>query len=104
MTSRAIIRDKFGRRIAPDGSPDIRKLFANKRTVPVAGAAAATNIAVEDADATDITTDAIILAVYRIDGTVGDYIDEASVTSAGNIQLATTDTTGFVLAVEYTEP
>jgi len=97
MTSRAILDQK----LEAVFTPELAEILKNKKTITVAGTTAATNIAVADEESNDIKTSAIILACYRADGTVGNYLDEASVTSAGNIQLATTETTGFVLAVEY---
>lgn len=68
----------------------------------VAGAAAVTNIAVSG-----IATADVLVAVLQADisgGNVVDIIDrtsEASITSAGNIQLSTTATTGDKLIVLY---
>lgn len=68
----------------------------------VAGAAINTNIAIAG-----IATADTLLAVIQFDistGTVVDVIDrksEASITSAGNIQLTTTNTTGDKLLVAW---
>lgn len=61
----------------------------------VAGAAAVTNIAIAG-----ITLDAEIVSVlHNTAGVIVDLTTEAAVTSAGNIQLSTTDTTGDQLIV-----
>lgn len=68
-----------------------------KRTSIVAGAAAATNIAIAG-----ITQDAHLLSVIQMSGGVpADATADASVTSAGNIQLATINSTGDTLMVEW---
>lgn len=77
----------------------IQELQRLKVTV-VAGAAAVTDIAV----AGILTTDTLV-AVLHEDGTSGvtqsNLVSEASITSAGNIQLATTATTGDKLVVYW---
>lgn len=97
MTSRAILDQKV-EAVFP---PYLAEIFKKKKTITVDGDSAATNIAVADEESNGILASAIVTACYRVDGTVGNYLDEVDVTSAGNIQLTTTDTTGFVLAVEY---
>lgn len=68
----------------------------------LSGAAAVTNIAVSG-----IATADVLVAVLQFDVSGGnvvnviDRLSEASVTSAGNIQLATTDTTGDKLVLIY---
>lgn len=71
----------------------------------VAGAAINTNIAISG-----IRKDAELLAVLQVEpdnGVTGtmltDRASEASVTSAGNIQLTTTNTTGKQLLVVYAQ-
>lgn len=67
------------------------------QTATVAGAAAATNIAISG-----ITTqDTIESVVEFAAGVPTDRTAEASITSDGNIQLSTTDTTGDVLLVRW---
>ena len=80
-----------------EGSPTLLDLIKEMRALKVSvvtGAAAVTNIAV-----TGIATEDTILAVVGVDGdnatlalTVIDVTGEASITSAGNIQCATTNT------------
>jgi hypothetical protein len=73
------------------------------KTTVVAGAATATNIAV-----TDIATTDKIVSCMQVDRnataaniTYADLTSECSITSAGNIQLSTTTTTGDVLVVTW---
>jgi len=78
-------------------------LKARRQSLSVGGAAAAVNIpvagirvgdlllAVSGHDQTDVTTAP----------TMDNLFDEASITSDGNIQCSTTDTTNFVLQVEW---
>lgn len=73
------------------------------RSAVVAGTTAATNIAV-----TGITLQDRLVAVVRLDrdGTaaninISDVQSEASITSNGNIQLSTTNTTGDSLLVMW---
>lgn len=81
----------------------IKELQGLKITV-VAGAAADTNIAISG-----IKTEDTLLAVLEIqpptaasgDTIKGDRTSEASITSDGNIQLTTTDTTGNQLLVVW---
>lgn len=68
-------------------------------TTLVAGTTATTNIAV-----TGIATEDTLQSVLMQDGTtkaVTNVSSEASITSAGNIQLATTDSTGNTLIVNW---
>lgn len=69
------------------------------KTVPVAGAAANTNIAVAGIGLKDEITS--VMEVDFAGSAINDRTSEASVTSAGNIQLSTTDTTGKTLLVAY---
>lgn len=66
----------------------------------VAGTTAATNIAITGLKTTDT-----ILAVIHEDGTTGvtqaNLVAEASIPTAGNLQLSTTDTSTDVLIVWY---
>lgn len=71
------------------------------RSAVVAGTTAATNIAV-----TGITLQDALVAVVRLDRdataaniNISNVQSEASITSAGNIQLSTTNTTGDSLLV-----
>lgn len=61
----------------------------------VAGAAAATNIAVADVK----PGDAIVTVTMFAGGVPSDVTAEATITSAGNIQLSTTNSTGNTLQV-----
>ena len=72
----------------------------------VNGAAAATNIAVTGIATTDKIVSVVKLDFTLAEGTpntrtwkASDLTSEASITSAGNIQLSTTNTTGEVLLV-----
>lgn len=78
------------------------------KTTVVSGAAAATDIAI-----TDLETGDTLVGVVKLDFTLtegapntrawstSDLLSEGSVTSDGNIQLNTTDTTGAVLLVTW---
>lgn len=67
------------------------------KTKVVSGAAAATNIAL-----TGIATDDTIQSVVMFAaGVPSDVTAEATVASAGNIQLSTTDSTGNQLVVSF---
>ncbi len=68
------------------------------KTVPVAGAAADTNIAVAGAKVGD--TVQAVMAIDFTGDTVTDETANASFTSDGNLQV-TTDTTGKTLLVSY---
>ncbi len=69
------------------------------KVATVAGTTATTNIAV-----TGIATEDILVSVVEIATTTGiptDRTGEASITSAGNIQLASTDTSSDKLIVHW---
>ena len=74
----------------------IREL-QSKATAILAGAAATTNIALTGAT----TADTLGSVIHNTAGTLADVTSEASITSDGNIQLSTTDTTGDQLVVEW---
>lgn len=63
----------------------------------VAGAAAVTNIAVAGIATTDTLESVTMFAA----GVPSDVTGEASITSAGNIQLSTTNSTGNTLLVRW---
>lgn len=69
-----------------------------KRTVILAGTTATTNIALAGA----LLGDSIITVLHNSAGVFVDLTAEASITSDGNIQLSTTDTTGDELHVTWT--
>jgi hypothetical protein len=86
---------------------NVRKLAARATGRPlipnftvVAGAAVNTNIALTGAKGEDV-----LLAVLRFDVNAGNFADvsdvvaETAITSDGNVQLTTTDTTGDKLLV-----
>jgi len=66
-------------------------------TAVVAGAAAVTNIAVAGMMAVDTIQSVLMFAT----GVPSDVTADASITSDGNIQLATTVSTGNTLVVSY---
>lgn len=77
--------------------------FAGRPVIPnwtvVAGAAANTNIAVSGINVED---GLVAVLAFDFGGTaIVDRVSEATVTSAGNIQLSTTNTTGKVLLVNW---
>jgi hypothetical protein len=74
----------------------IREL-QGKATTVVAGAAATTDIAVTGIAVGDTLGSVLMFAA----GVPSDVSSEASITSAGNIQLSTTDSTGNQLVVEW---
>lgn len=89
----------FKDKITNDGSPDVRGILEAFQVARADGNTSATDIAVAG-----IKTTAKILAVFEVTATTAalvDHTSEASVTSAGNIQLDTTDTTGDDLLVFY---
>jgi hypothetical protein len=71
-------------------------LFENLKLALVNGAAAATNIAISGIATTDLLVQVIELTSGAVSALRG---GEASITSAGNIQLSTTNTTGKTLLV-----
>lgn len=76
-----------------------RTAYENPEIDIVAGTTADTNIAVAG-----ITKDDVLIEVLEIDiagNGVADRTAEASITSAGNIQLGTTDTTASHLVVKW---
>lgn len=85
-------------RVAPDTlkGKSLRELKGFTTTV-VAGTTAATNIAVSGIAVADVIQSVIMYAA----GVPSDVTSEASITSAGNIQLDTTDSTGNQLVVSY---
>ena len=72
-------------------------LMPNLKFAVVAGAAATTNIAISGI----ATTDTVLFVLRNAAGTFTDVTSEASITSAGNIQLSTTNTTGSTLVVVW---
>jgi len=83
----------------PKALLDIIRELQGVTFTPVAGATAATNIPV-----TDIATEDTLVGVLSVDfagGAIANLIAEASITSAGNIQCATTDTSAAKLIVVW---
>lgn len=72
---------------------------ANLKTTVVAGTTATTNIAVSGIATSDILRRVLMFAA----GVPSDVTAEASITTAGNIQLATTNSTGNTLVVEWND-
>lgn len=75
----------------------------NLQVTMVAGAAGTTNIAVSG-----IATEDQIVSVWHVStaasvATIADITSEVSITSAGNIQLSTTDTTNDQLIVFWVD-
>lgn len=68
-----------------------------KKTSVVSGAAAATNIALTGVAPGDTLGSVLMFA----GGVPSDVTSEAAITSAGNIQLSTTNSTGNTLVVEW---
>lgn len=73
------------------------KELQGKKTSVVTGGAAATDLPMAGVGANDSIGSVIMFA----SGTPSDVTSEASISSAGNIQLSTTNSTGNQLVVEW---
>jgi hypothetical protein len=102
MSTRAVIKRQVERYLGRHILNITRRAIPNIKLLRADGTTAATNITLVDADARNIGVNATILGVQMVTANTGvlvDHTEEATMASAGNMQLSTTNTTGHDLLV-----
>jgi len=102
--TRAQIKKLIARKVSKFGFGLTADLLSTLKFARADGAGAAADISVVDEAGVGIKTSAILLAVLEFEvntAAIANHLDEASITAAGVIQLASTATTGDDLLVIY---